>query len=134
MELKVKYFDEEYFLHYFDEYIKGNKRLNPTNLSWNEFFKDVIINEDAKEFESDGDKFILIKDDILWFESIPHIEVIKGNTKRFKSIMEPITLYSLKSLRRRDEVYKSKNFNPQEMFYDIYKIIDRNEKLNQIGI
>ena len=134
VEIEILYFDKSEFYQYFEDWEKGLKMISPIDQSWHYFFKPkkekhVVL--EVLEYES-GFKFILLDDDILWYEAIPSFK-----DGKFSWISEDSRLISLRSLREKSKIYNNL-FNINQSWSneikEMYKILDRNDKLKKLNI
>lgn len=130
VEIEILYFDKSEFYQYFEDWEKGLKMISPVDQSWHYFFKvkkekhEVL---EVLEYES-GLKFILLDDDILWCETIPNFK-----DGEFSWISEDSRLISLRSLREVNNLFNVNRSWSNEV-KEMYKILDRNDKLKKLNI
>jgi hypothetical protein len=124
VEISIFYFERERLLDKLDSFRKGISKISPVDLSWDYFFTSKNEKhkvEEVLEYES-GLKFLILENDIIWYETIPSFKDGK--------------LFSLRSVRERSDLYE-KLFNIErgfDSFSELYKILDRNDKLKKLGI
>jgi hypothetical protein len=145
IELKVLYFDREYFIEYYNKWKYGaNFHISPLEQSWNYFFKPKVIESkilDRFQFKTVSDKVLnihsiyVLEDDFLWLECIPSYE-----SGKFVNI-NTTNLFSISSLREASVTYKTtfkdkyrNNFGEDWMLDQLFTVLNRKNRLKEIGI
>jgi len=133
VEINIFYFEKERLLDNLDSFRKGISKISPADLSWDYFFTSKNEKhkvEEVLEYEN-GLKFLVLENDIIWYETIPSFK-----DGEFYWISQDSRLFSLRSVRERSDLYE-KLFNIErgfDSFSELYKILDRNDKLKKLGI
>ena len=130
VEIEILYFDKEYFYQYLDDWRRGVKNISPNDRGWDYFFKlkkEKHLVLEVLEYEN-GLKFLLLEDDIIWYEVIPNFK-----DGEFSWIAENSRLISLRDLREKGKIYNILfDMSPGNSFSELYKILDRSDKLKKI--
>jgi hypothetical protein len=119
MKIDVKYFDYSKFSEMLNQYKSDPKKyVSPHEVAYQEFFTPKSEEHNIiGEFTHNDLEFIMVENDIIW----------KTNS----------IYMSMKSFRYKCDLF-SKMFGDSylatNIFDDIYIIIDRNDKLNSLGI
>jgi hypothetical protein len=139
VEIDIFYFQKERLLDKLESFKSGISDISPDlhllDLPWDYFF--VSKKEKHKVLEvleyENGLKFLVLENDIIWYESIPGFK-----DGEFYWISQDSRLFSLRSIRERSDLLYKKLFNIEkkgfDSFSEFYKILDRNDKLKKLGI
>lgn len=144
LKLRIFYFDKIYFIKCKEDWERGYSNISLLDLSWNAFFfhKDeqhIIDNKFELKTESSSNvinnhSFLVIKNDILWFEVIPTFK----DGFYFNKISDPVRLYSIRSLKEASELNKKigvyNKYGELWFLNQVYSILNREQKLKEIGI
>jgi hypothetical protein len=137
VEIDIFYFEKERLLDKLESFKSGISNISPIDLSWDYFF--ASKKEKHKVLEvleyKNGLKFLVLENDIIWYEKIP---ILKDGEFFWISLdyRKDSRLFSLRSVRERSDLYE-KLFNIErgfDSFSELYKILDRNDKLKKLGI
>jgi hypothetical protein len=134
VEINIFYFDEVKFFEYLELHKKGASKIPPAELSWDYFFVSKKGNHVVEEVleTSDGLKFLIVENDIIWYGTIP---VFKDGRFYWITPDADNKLYSLKSMRVKENLWeKLFNLKIYDSFSEYYKILDRNDKLKKLEI
>lgn len=125
-EIEILYFDKEYFYRYFDDWREGAKSIPLRDHNWDYFFKpkkEKHLVLEIIEYEN-GLKFLVLEDDIIWYEAIPGFK-----DGEFSWISKNSRLISMSDLREKGKIYNILfDMNPGNSFPELYKILDRSDK------
>jgi hypothetical protein len=142
-EITIFYFNKEKLLQDLSGWSKNKETLiPPIDQSYWHYFdpkteKHKIL--DVIEYENKC-KFLVLEKDIIWEEALPAYDT--ENRKLFFDNKNTDRFLSIRSCRERDSLFKElvvKNKNnykspTDSLFVDIYKLMDRNDKLEKLGI
>jgi hypothetical protein len=133
VEISIFYFERERLLDKLDSFKSGVSKISPVDLSWDYFFtpkNEKHKVEEVLEYEN-GLKLLVLENDIIWYEAIPSFK-----DGKFYWISRESRLFSLRSVRERSDLYEKlfNIFNEFDFFSELYKILDRNDKLKKLGI